>query len=171
MNWCRVLCDCNKNTNIRNNRRQPRSRKPQKKRRKEEIINLPKPKKRIEEYALWDWFTYRIAPPNLSGLGPRENGFMPCFLELGFNRLIFIIFLLVPLDLNCTVCTYFSYYVQSLFLLSNFAVDAYHFHINLIAYSVFMCELLGYFYDIINVYLALIQSGCNLPINNWCKVK
>ena len=91
---------------------------------------------------------------------------MPCFLELGFNRLIFIIFLLVPLDLNCTVCTYFSYYVQSLFLLSNFAVDAYHFHINLIAYSVFMCELLGYFSDIINVYLALIQSGCNLPINN-----
>ena len=70
------------------------------------------------------------------------------------------------MDSNCTVCKDFSDSIWSLFLIIKFAVDACHFHINLIAYSVVMRDSLGVLSDIINVYLALLLSGCNLLVNN-----
>ena len=69
------------------------------------------------------------------------------------------------LDSNCTVCKDFSDSIRSLFPIIKFAVDASHFHINLIAYSVVIRDLLGVSYAIINVYLALLNIGYNLPGN------
>ena len=43
---------------------------------------------------------------------------------------------LSALDLNCTICKYFSDYVRSLFLITKFAIDASNSHLNSIAYSV-----------------------------------
>ena len=48
----------------------------------------------------------------------------------------------------------------------NFAVDACHFHINSITYSVVMRDSLGFFSDIINVYFELLCSGYNSPVND-----
>ena len=64
-------------------------------RRKEERLSFPKPKikERKEEDSLWDRFTYGIAPPNMSDMGPRDTGYMPYSTKWGFNRLMLIILL------------------------------------------------------------------------------
>ena len=63
-----------------------------------------------------------------------------------------------------SLCKDFSDYISSLFLIVKFAVDASYSHINLIIISAVMRDLLGVFYDIINVYLALLRNGYNLPV-------
>ena len=68
------------------------------------------------------------------------------------------------LDLNCTICKDSSDYIRSVFPIIKFAVDANHFQINLIAYSVLMRDSLGVFSDIINVYLALLHSSYKSPV-------
>ena len=70
------------------------------------------------------------------------------------------------LDSNCTIFKDFSDSVRSLFLIIKFAVDACHFHINYIAYSVVMRDSLGVFSDIINFYLTLLHSSCNSLVSD-----
>ena len=71
-------------------------------RRKEERLSFPKPKikERKEEDSLWDRFTYGIAPPNMSNLGPRDTGYMPIHWSEALTVLYLFVNLLVLVGLQ-----------------------------------------------------------------------
>ena len=89
--------------------------------------------------------------PNMLDLGPKNTGYIPIYRSETLTVSYLFVRLLVLLDSNCTILKDFSDSIRSLFLIIKFAVDACHFHINLIAYSVVMHDSLGVLSDIINV--------------------
>ena len=97
-------------------------------------------------------------------MGRRDTGYIHIHQSEALTVLWLFIFYLSLLDSKCTVCKYFSDSIQSLFLITKFEVDSSHFHINLIAYCVVMRDSPGVLSDIINVLLAFLHSGYNLPV-------
>ena len=86
---------------------------------------------------------YGIAPPNMSDISPWDTGYMPIHLSEALTVLYSFFVYLSLLDYNCTICKYFSDSIRFFFLITKFAVEAFHLHINLIAYSIVMRDLLG----------------------------
>ena len=111
-------------------------------------------------------------PPKTCQLWVLGKPLIWLFIKVSLQRYYIYSFIYLSLlELNCTICKDFSDSIQFLFLIIKFVVDDYHFHINSIAYSVVMRDFPGIFSDIINVYLALLFSGCNSPVKDWRKFK
>ena len=70
------------------------------------------------------------------------------------------------MDLNGTVCKYFSDYIRYLFLIIKYSVDACIIHISYIAYFVVMPDLPVVLVKIINTNLPLFLKLYNTPINS-----
>ena len=95
----------------------------------------------------------------MSDLGARDTSFRPIHRGEALTVLFLFISLLVSVGHELYHLYRLTWLYMVLVFIVYFAGDTIHFHINLIAYCVVMCDSPSVFLDIIDVYLSLIRSS------------